>query len=194
MKEALRLVFLDAYHAGDPTVAQRLARVLLGSRHGSIILTDPSDRLLLSMASLAALDDDADVLAAANAAENALAAQLAVTSHTRSIAAGLSEFQVPAVPLRGSDRGLVLHLNGGARIDMGDWDWLVDLAKTGAVPTVAPVARNEDGSEVLVDPVGLLAAAASKLAAEISGITVFDHALRDGLENVVACEVKAVAL
>lgn len=174
MRNSITLYYLDAYNAGDPSLVQRLARLLLASDRGSILVADPSDALLLALQGL----DAQGVAEIANDPQNGEKMRSTVTSFTRSLVVGLTDFQVPAVMLAGWRRGLARLSAQDHSLILGDWQWVEDLAVSGAVPIVSPMAKGPDGNARLVAPPDFAVAVASHLAANEVQVATFDDNVR----------------
>lgn len=176
-----RLYFLDAYNAGDPSFLGVLGRYLAGRSEGAIILLDPTDRLLLSLEAAGAGDgrpiSEKDVFGLANEPQQLELALRVVTEFTRSVAATLTELQVPAVSLQGSDRSLLRRAEPDGPLDASRGGWLCDLVSKGVVPVVSPLSKRPGADVIhLEKPFNVLEALTLGCANEAIEVVLFsDH-------------------
>lgn len=145
-----RLYYLDAYHAGDSGFVAELGGYIRSRSEPACILIDPHDRLLLALESAGPVEPDAPgmdagsdqaVVDLANTRSNRVFAIRLVVEATRSIVAMLTDAQVAAVAIQGSDRGLIVASADQDRIETGDLKWLLELAGRGVVPVLSSLAR-----------------------------------------------------
>ncbi len=158
------LLYLDAYHLGDPLFLAGFARDVKAHR-GPLLLAhgggEEAERALEAAGFLATrragrLETDAPGAGAL--------VERAVRDLNRRIVHELNEAGVAALRILGTDRGL-LRLGEGGAVDVGRVGWLAALVSQRVVPVVGLLAERDGGAvesapaETLVGLAGALAGA-----------------------------------
>ena len=138
------VILLDAYHLGDPLFLAGFTRDV-GRRdqsaphlfvHGG---GEAAERALEAQG--VPVKREAGVLVV-HGQEEALVVERAARERCREITAALNEAGVPAVRFTGADRGLLRRTDAGVEARA---DWLLALARQGAVPVVTALVAGEEG-------------------------------------------------
>lgn len=153
------LLYLDAYHLGDPLFLTGLARDLKSRGGGAVLVHGSGERGERALESLGHLARREGGIWHAPDAEAAAAIEASTRDLNREIAHGLNEAGVASVRVIGADRGL-LHL-GEEGVRVGKTEWVATLVSQGVVVVVASLAAGQEGGALReVFP----AAAAGRLA------------------------------
>ena len=186
--DPLLIVYLDAYHLGDPLFLDRFAQTVR-AREGPLLLLhgtgEAAERALEAEGLVPAREGG--VLRVEGTAQRALV-ERAARDLNRRIVHALNEAGVSALRLTGTERGLLRAAPDGA-VTVGRTAWLRALPQQGVVPVVALLAERE-GDGVEPSPGGAAAALAQALAPDDGPppvVAVFARAApRDGADAAVA--------
>ena len=168
--DPLLLVYLDAYHLGDPLFLQRFAPIVK-AHEGPLALIHGSGE-----AAERALEAEGLIVPREGGrlkAEGGRQLQIverATRDLNRQIVEALNEVGVAALRLNAYDRGLVRHAPDD-RIVTGKVDWLETLLAQGVVPVVAALLEQEAAAEE-VDASTLLFALAKGLEPRTRAVRV----------------------
>lgn len=144
------LLFLDSYHCSDPIFLSRLGRGLRAEHRRAFVIVVGTTELMETRA-IGRGDYDPSAPGEREALEGL------ITELGRRVAASLTEGGVPAVAIRGADRGLVSTSASSLAVR---WDKIESIAATGAVTVFASLA-NSGNSIVPVSPGNLVDALAT---------------------------------
>jgi acetylglutamate kinase len=152
------VLLLDAYHLGDPLFLAGFTRdVSRRDQSAPHIFAhgggEAAERALEARGEPA--ERQGGVLQIADP-EASLAVERATRELGREITAALNEAGVPAVRFTGADRGL-LRYEGGTLV--ARTDWLLALARQGAVPVVTALVAGGEGRALREEAAGAAAAA-----------------------------------
>lgn len=177
-EEPLLLVYVDAYHLGDPLFLASFARDVQ-AHIGPMILMhgigEEAERALEAHGLLS--DEDRNGRVAQQLIERAM------RELNRRIVHEMNEAGVPAVGVIGADRGLIRGADGG-EVRVGRIDWLVDLVALGGIPVIGGLAREAEIDCVEADLAEIVIAleAAFRRAADLDpAIVAFTNDGKAGL-------------
>lgn len=163
MGNPLFFIYLDPYHLDDALAVQSIAG-MMGRNRSSL----PRCAFVHSGGAFAERRLEAEGLfpkrngrvLIAQSREEAFIVEQAMREVNKRIVSILTDAQVPAVGLQGSDRRL-LRWKGGELVSAEKASWLGDLTAQGVVPVISALACSQDGSEIReVDPVQAMIALA----------------------------------
>ena len=153
------LVYLDAYHLGDPLFLRGFARDV-EAHVGPLILVhgsgEEAERALEARGFLT--EEEKNGPAAQQLVERA------IRDLNRRIVHELNDAGVPAVGVFGVDRGL-LRRSGRGDVEAGKVDWLVALVRQGGIPVVGGLVRSSANEFTEADPAQVLVALAQAVEA-----------------------------
>ncbi|MFN3596228.1 MAG: hypothetical protein ACK41D_03045 [Rubricoccaceae bacterium] len=164
----LLIVYLDAYHLGDPLFIDRFARIAKACAHPLVLVHGTGEAAELALeGSGREPAREGGVLRLAHA-DDAETVARAGRELSRRLVHALNEAGVSALRVTGADRGLLRATADGA-LEAPGAAWVAALARQGAVPAVLALVRGEVTAPLReVDP----AAAAAALARATGGTLV----------------------
>lgn len=140
------VLYLDRYHLGDPLFLTGFARDVLGLGAPCLLVHgagEAAERALEAEGRVPVFENG--VLHAETAADRHLVAR-AARDLNRRIVHTLNDAGVAAVGVEASGRGLIRAQQG--KILAGNTGWLQDLVARGAVPVVAAILGDAEGSVI----------------------------------------------
>lgn len=183
----LSLLYIDRYHLDDPLFWQGFGRLWARSPRPPCVLVhglgELADRLVEGAGYFPPRHDD---MLVSEQPEVEVLVEQALRATTRRLAGWLTDGQVPAVALVGTDRGLLRR--EGERLEVRAPDWLAALAQAGGVPVLGARAQTARGGAPLP-----AAEAVAALAQALPGTQVVAFT-RDGHPGVQGQEGAASAL
>ena len=166
MKPPLYLLYLDAYHQGDPLfqkeLAQRFARTAPGEPP-ALILHGGGEKLERTLEAEGVFPEREEGVIVTETPRQKALAERAAREANQDIVALFTEEQVSAVGLQGADRGLLRVGESGA-VEAGALGWVEDLIKMRVLPVVSALAESPERVQP-VSPARAAQALAGALAA-----------------------------
>jgi hypothetical protein len=162
VKPPLYLLYLDAYHQGDPLfqkeLAQRFARTAPGEPP-ALILHGGGEKLERTLEAEGLFPEREEGVIVTETPRQKALAERAAREANQDIVALFTEEQVSAVGLQGADRGL-LRVDESGAVEAGALGWVEDLIKMRVVPVVSALAEGPERIEAVPPARAALAFAA----------------------------------
>ena len=176
MPEPIHILYLDAYHLGDPLYVSSLARMMGRLRRAvppCLFLHGSGERAERLLEAEGLFPEKVDGRVQPRTPQEAALVEKALRQVNRQIVSTLTEEIIHAVGFQGTDRGL-LRMDERGDIQTGRMGWLVDLIQKGAVPVLsAMVAHPETGAPHEADLTNITLAVAHALSQEKEVRVVF---------------------
>ena len=178
----VHILCVDDYHLGDPLFGRSLARTLAEAAKGSLRVIivhgggEDAERALEGRGRTAIRERG--VLVVEDLADRQLV-ERAIRETNKKLTAVLTEFEVPAVGIQGSDRGLLKFVADGS-VAPGRFTWVRALVDTGSVPVISSLAMTPDGAGE-VDVGYCVALVARQFAGDECAVIAFARSGRPGV-------------
>lgn len=184
------VVYLDRYHQEDPLFLRSLCWALKSEQsqappfvlvHGS---GEHTERQLEGEGLIPTRSEG--ILDATAATERTLIERTIREFNLKTVAV-LTDQQIPAVGVQGTDRNL-FRLTAEGNLEVGKLRWIQDLAQKRVVPVISALAMGHEGEVNEVDPARIIIALSQSVEVPESAAAVFfskaDHAQlkQDGQE------------
>ncbi len=165
MLDPIHLLYLDAYHLGDPLYAGTLARLMARRTEAlppCLILHGSGDRAVRLFEAEGLFPEVAGGLVQPRTPDEAALVERALRQVNRQLVATLTDEIVYAVGFQGPDRGL-LRVTAGGAVRAGRLGWLRDLVRQRVVPVLSALAREDDTGAVREVPLPAVALAVAEI-------------------------------
>ena len=161
------VLFLDAYHLGDPLFVTGLARDLKARGGGAVLVHGSGERGERALEALGLVPHAEGGVWQTETAGQAAAVEQATRALGRELAHELNEAGVASVRAVGADRGLLKRSAGG--VEAGKTGWLQTLVGQGVVVVVASLVGGAEGEPLAeADPAAAAAALAGALGEPVT--------------------------